>query len=105
MGPGGVRGRYCLADRAQHLRATTRSRGIFVRQHLGRLVVGVVFSLLVPVPPTGVYHSLKVIRTDRRGYLRTGVKALSGTRSYRWVFKANAATQDPVAAPDCVRAR
>ena len=30
--------------------------------------------------PTGVYHSLKAVRTDRRGYLRTGVKALSGIR-------------------------
>ncbi len=55
--------------------------------------------------PTGVYHTLKAVRTDRRGYLRTGVKALSGTRCYRWVFHTNATTQGRVATEDCVRAR
>ena len=54
---------------------------------------------------TGSYHTLRSVRTDRRGYVRTGVKALNGTRCYRWVFPENATTQGRRSGGDCVRAR
>ena len=61
--------------------------------------------LLQRATPTGRYHTLKAVRTDRRGYLHTRVKALSGTRCYRWVFHTNATTQGRAATQDCVRAQ
>ena len=54
---------------------------------------------------TGTYNTLKSVRTDRRGYLHTGIKALSGTRCYRWVFPENTTTQGRTSGGDCVRAR
>ena len=54
---------------------------------------------------TGTYHTLKSVRTDRRGYLHTGIKALSGTRCYRWVFPQNTTTEGRTSGGDCVRAR
>lgn len=53
----------------------------------------------------GIYHTLKTVRTDRNGYLRTGVKALSGTRCYRWVFHTRTTTQRGVSAADCTTTR
>jgi hypothetical protein len=53
---------------------------------------------------TGTYHTLKSVRTDRRGYVRTGVRVLSGTRCYRWVFPENATTQGRHSGGDCARA-
>lgn len=54
---------------------------------------------------TGAYNTLKSVRTDRRGYLHTGIKALSGTRCYRWVFPENTTTEGRTSGGDCVRAR
>jgi len=54
---------------------------------------------------TGTYNTLKSVRTDRRGYLHTGIKALSGTRCYRWVFPENTTTEGRTSGGDCVRAR
>jgi hypothetical protein len=52
----------------------------------------------------GVYHTLTTVRTDRRGHPHARVKALSGTRCYRWVFKANATTQGQLADGACLTA-
>jgi len=54
---------------------------------------------------SGTYNTLKSVRTDRRGYLHTGTKALSGTRCYRWVFAQNTTTDGRTSGGDCVRAR
>ena len=54
---------------------------------------------------TGTYNTIKSVRTDRHGYLHTGVKALSGTRCYRWVFNETTTTAARTSGGDCVRAR
>jgi hypothetical protein len=53
---------------------------------------------------SGTYHTLKSVVTDKRGYLHTDVKTLSGTRCYRFVSHTNSTTQRKVAHADCIRA-
>lgn len=53
----------------------------------------------------GIFHTLTKVRTDRRGHPHARVKALRGTRCYRWVFKANATTQGRTADGVCLTAR
>lgn len=54
---------------------------------------------------TGAYRTLRTVRADREGRLRTTLRALSTERCYRWAFGGSSTTAGAVSSGDCVRVR
>ena len=54
---------------------------------------------------TGAYRTLRTVRADREGRLRTTLRALSTERCYRWAFHGSSTTASAVSFGDCVRVR
>lgn len=55
--------------------------------------------------PAGSYRTLRTVRTDREGRLRTTLRALSTERCYRWRFAGSATTASVASFGDCVPVR
>lgn len=53
----------------------------------------------------GAYRTLRTVRADRYGRLRTTLRALADERCYRWVFTGSSTTASAVSFGDCVRVR
>ena len=54
---------------------------------------------------TGAYRTLRTVRVDREGRLRTTLRSLSTERCYRWAFGGSSTTAGAVSSGDCVRVR
>jgi hypothetical protein len=54
---------------------------------------------------TGRYRTLRTVRTDREGRLRTSLRALSTERCYRWLFSGTSTTASSAGPGDCVQVR
>lgn len=52
---------------------------------------------------SGTYRTLRTVRTDREGRLRSTLRALSTERCYRWSFAGSTTTASVTSSGDCVR--
>ena len=54
---------------------------------------------------TGAYRTVRAVRTDREGRLRTSLQALATERCYRWLFPGTSTTSNAIGPGDCVPLR
>ena len=54
---------------------------------------------------SGSYTTVRTVRTDKRGYLTTRLRALREDRCYRWVYRGSPTTLPFTSGGDCVHVR